>query len=179
MGHILLNAKIAKAALAHLDGQLSSPAHLVIGGGAAMVLAYNHPLATEDMDAFTARGGLSMHQLDAAAKHVAKEMGIAPDWLNAHFETYTHVLPHDYAKRLRAVFQGKQLRVDALGPEDLLIMKCFAARDKDRPHARKLIRVAKDLSVVENQLARLVEKRIPGAPKAADYFDDLQDELSL
>lgn len=162
-----------------LDAALDRPARLVIGGGAAMVLAYDHPLATQDVDGFAARGGLTFAELDAAARTVAGELEIAPDWLNAHFETFAHVLPPDYATRLRLVHQGENLRVDALGPEDLLVMKCFAGRDKDRPHARKLLRLAKDLSVVDRRLADLADKGVPGAEAAADVFDDLRDEAGL
>lgn len=166
-------------ALTQLDRQMRQPARLVIGGGAALAMAYNYPLATADVDAFAARGGLSVAELDTLAKGVAAKLGIAPDWLNSHFETFTAVLPDDYAQRLRNVFRGEHLQVDALGPEDLLIMKCFAGRDKDRPHARKLLRIAKELEVVDQQMQQLVQRRYPGAAAAADYFDDLRDELDV
>lgn len=166
-------------ALSLLDQRARESARLVVGGGAAMTLAYKHPIATQDVDAFAAKGGLRMAELDGMAKAVAEELEIEPDWLNAHFETFTAVLPRDYAARLRPVFQGEHLQVDALGPEDLLVMKCFAGRDKDLPHARKLLRLASDLSVVDKQLEYLVERRYPGAERAADYFDDLRDEAGL
>jgi len=166
-------------ALERLDRSIEAAAHLVIGGGAAMVLAYDHPLATADVDAFAGRSGLSMADLAEAARAVAKEMDAAPDWLNAHFETYTAVLPQGYAERLRPVFAGTHLRVDALGPEDLLIMKCFAGRDKDRPHARRLVHLARDLDLVDGHLAHLATRGYPGATRAADYFDDLRDEEDL
>ncbi len=137
---------------------------------------YAHPLATQDIDAFAAKGGLRIADLDMAAKQVARELDIEPDWLNSHFETFTGVLPSDYAQRLRNVFIGERLSVDALGPEDLLIMKCFAGREKDRPHARKLLHIASDLSIVDRQLSKLAERRYPGAEKAADFFDDLRDQ---
>ena len=144
-----------------------------------MILAYQHPIATQDVDAFAAKGGLRMADLDALSRAVADELNIDPSWLNSHFETFTGVLPADYATRLRSVFQGKHIQVDALSPEDLLIMKCFAGRDKDRPHARKLIRLASDLALVDRQLEYLVERRYPGAERALDYFDDLRDEAGL
>lgn len=177
--HRAVDAKLLKTALAKLDGHLAERAHLIVGGGAAMLLAYGHSLATQDVDAFAARGGLRIADLDSLARKVAAELDIEPDWLNAHFESFAHVLPGDYAKRLQNVFDGKWLRVDVLGAEDLLVMKCFAGRDKDLGHARKLIRLAKDLDVVERRIAELVDKRIPGAEKAADYFDDLRDEAGL
>lgn len=174
--HNPLDIKRMRRALELLDAAMDEPAHLVIGGGAAMVLAYDHPIATQDVDAFAARGGLRVAELDALAKRVAKQLDIEPDWLNQHFETFTGVLPSDYGERLRRVYQGEHLQVDALGPEDLLLMKCFAGRDKDRPHARKLIELGADFNLVDRQLELLVTKRYPGAQKAADYFDDLRDE---
>ena len=174
-----LDADLMRQALEALDAHCEGPAHLVVGGGAAMVLAYDHPLATQDVNAFAARGGLSLPELDRAAREIAEELRIAPDWLNSHFETYTHVLPSDYGRRLVPVFAGEKLKVDALGAEDLLVMKCFAARDKDRPHARRLLREAKDLGVVERRLAELVEQVDPGRGGRGDYFDDLRDEAGL
>lgn len=179
MPRLPLDQKRMLQALGLLDERATESARLVIGGGAAMTLAYKHPIATQDVDAFAAKGGLRMAELDALARAVADELQIEPDWLNAHFETFTAVLPRDYATRLRPVFHGKHIQVDALGPEDLLVMKCFAGRDKDRPHARKLLRLASDLSIVEKQIAYLIEHRYPGAERAADYFDDLRDEADL
>ena len=124
----LLDADTMRKAFQLVDSELKNKARFIVGGGAAMTLAYSHPLATHDVDAFAARGGLSIADVDALAKKIATRLGIAGDWLNSHFDTYTIVLPSDYATRLRRVFNGKQLTVDALGPEDLLIMKCFAAR---------------------------------------------------
>ena len=91
--HRHLDRRLALRAFEAIDARLSADTHLVVGGGAAMSLAYGHPLATEDVDAFAARGGLSMAQLDKAAREVAADLGLAPDWLNAHFVTFTHVLP--------------------------------------------------------------------------------------
>lgn len=168
-----------RLALEKLDAEVDQPARLVIGRGAAMILAYGHTLATQDVDAFAAKGGATVAELDAAAKRVAAELSIAPDWLNAHFTTFTHVLPADYAERARRVYDGNQIVVDALGPEDLLIMKCFAGRDKDIPHARVLLGHLTRPEVVDAQLSQLIERRIPHAQRAADFYDDLCDELDV
>lgn len=176
---VLLDEKRMRAALADLDTQLDRDVQLVIGGGGAMVLAYRHPLATNDVDAFTRRGSATLAEIDVFAKRTAKKLDLAPDWLNQHFETFTHVLPADFATRLRPVFAGKRLTADALGPEDMLVMKCFAGRDKDRPHAKRLLREVKDFGVVDRQLALLADKRVLHAQRAADWLDDLRDELGL
>lgn len=180
MSHLALDESRMRDALLRLDALLSSPTRLVIGGGAAMVLAYDFRLDTQDVDAFTAKGSVSLAELDAALKSVARELDIEPDWLNPHFETYTGVLPADYATRLRRVLAGGHLVVDALGPEDLMVMKCFAARDKDLPHARHLLKQPGfDIEIVDRQLSHLIDKRYPKADRAADYFDDLRDEIGL
>src|SRR5690606_23704800 len=110
-----------------------------------------------------------------AARAVANALHIEPDWLNSHFQTFTFVLPPTYPERLRNVYRGTHLQVDALGPEDVLLMKCFAGRDKDRPHARRLLAFCEDLSIVDRHLIVLADKRVPGAEAAADFFDGLRD----
>src|SRR5688500_7681607 len=104
MVHRPLDAPLMLEALGRLDSLIPAPSHLVIGGGGAMVLAYEHRLATQDIDAFAARGGLTIAELDGPAKQIARELDIEPDWLNAHFQTYTTVLPSDYKERLRRVY---------------------------------------------------------------------------
>lgn len=61
----------------------------------------------------------------------------------------------------------------ALGVEDLLVMKCFAAREKDVGHARALLKRNPDRGLVERQLQSLADRRIPGAQDALDFYDDL------
>lgn len=173
-----LSEKLMRKLLERLDQKLPSNAHLIVGGGGALALAYNFPLTTQDIDAFAAKQSLSMAEMDALAKEVAKELNVAPDWLNSHFVTFTHVLPADYSRRLRRIFVGQRLVADALGPEDLLIMKLFAGREKDRPHAKHLLRLS-DVHRIEEELSKLIDKRIPGAQRAADFFDDLQDEADV
>jgi len=173
--HRRIDSAIALQAFESLDHRLTEPCRLVLGGGTAMILAHGHPVSTTDADVFPVRGSLS--DLAPHALAVARELGLEPDWLNPWFTTFTHVLPGDYGARLITVFDGAHLRVDALGAEDLLVMKCFAGRDKDRPHTIRLLKQAKDLDIVDRQLSNLIEKRIPGAEKAADLFDDLRERV--
>jgi len=160
-----LDAARLADAFRRLDGRLDRPVTLVVGGGTAMMLAYGLPVRTTDVDAYPVSGRLD--DFAPAIRQVARETGLAADWLNPHFETFAHVLPADYGARLRDVFQGARLRVAALGVEDLLVMKCFAGREKDVGHARALLRRQPDLG--------LVERGVPGAPEAADFLDDLRE----
>ena len=169
-----LSKQSVEEAFRALDEVLPKEVTLIVGGGTAMILAYGIPVATSDVDAYPV--GLTTAELDPYVKRVAREKGLAPDWLNPYYETYAYVLPSDYRSRLREVFKGARLLVRSLGPEDLLVMKCVAGRDKDRGHARALLRAEPDLSVVERRLNDLAEKRYPGAQNALDFFDDLLEE---
>lgn len=159
-------------AFAALDRLLTGPVTLILGGGTAMMLAYQLPVRTSDADAYPQ--GITVEALDPLVKRVARQEGLSPDWLNAHFATFAHVLPGDYGSRLKDVFGGEHLRVRALGVEDLLIMKAFAGRAKDVGHARALLKRRPDLSIVEARLNVLLDKRLPGAGEALDFLDDLQ-----
>jgi hypothetical protein len=163
------------AAFAALDARLERPLTLIVGGGYAMVLAHGLTVATADVDAYPA--GRDFEEVDRLVKEVAVEQGLPHDWLNPYYSTFAHVLPSDYAKRLVPVFSGKQLSARALGVEDLLVMKCFAGRAKDKVHARALLRLSPDLSLVNRRLDELMDRRVPGAPQAADFFDDLLSEV--
>ena len=166
-----LTAPALREAFRDLDGLLDRPVSLVVGGGTAMMLAYGLPVRTADVDAYPR--GVAFGSIQPAIRAVAKRRRLAPDWVNPHYETFAHVLPSDYGSRLRPVFGGKNLEVSALGVEDLLVMKCFAGREKDVGHARALLRRNPDLGIVERRLQELVEKRVKGAPEALDFFDDI------
>lgn len=162
-----------RRALAALDARLDRPLTLVIGGGTAMLLAHGIPVRTTDVDAYPASGGL-----DGLAPHihaVARELDLAPDWLNPHFETFAHVLPQDYASRLEPVFSGRMLQAAALGAEDLLVMKCFAGREKDVGHARALLAKLRHPEVVDRRIEELMDRGVAGAMDAADFLDDLRE----
>lgn len=173
-----LTAEIMKKALKKLDEMIGAqgPAvELVIGGGGAMLLAYEFPIVTADIDGVPR--GMTPDELDPFVKQVALDMNIAGDWLNPYYSTFTYVLPGDFRTRLQKVFQGQKLTVMALGREDLLLMKCFAHRAKDVPHARALLKQGAQVELVEKQIELLKKKGIPGTELAADFLDDLLDDM--
>jgi hypothetical protein len=169
----LLTAEKMRTGLTKLDEKLNTPVRLIVGGGGAMLLAHNFPLATSDIDAVPK--GLSVEELQPMIEAVAREQGLPLDWLNPWFSSFTHVLPHDFELRLVNVFAGQKLRADALGREDLLIMKCFAHRQKDIAHARALIRDGADVDFVYERIDELLKKRIPSAKAAQEFLDEILD----
>lgn len=168
-----LDKRTMKLALEELDRRLKNPLLLIMGGGGAMVLAYQHPLATFDIDAIPK--GLDILELDILVKSIAEKLKLPPQWLNPYFSTYAHTLPADYGHRLVEVLKGKWLTVRALGKEDLLIMKCFAHRQKDVGHARALLKKGVDLLLVENHIENLKKMGIPKSQEALDFLDDLKE----
>jgi len=162
-----------KEAFEALDARLPSDVTLVVGGGSAMMLGYGLPVRTTDVDAYPIAGRLD--DIAALVREVGREVGLSQDWLNPYFETFAHVLPADYGVRLKEVFAGRRLRVMVLGVEDLLIMKCFAGREKDVGHARALLRRKPDLGIVERRIEALVARGVHGAADAADFLDDLME----
>jgi hypothetical protein len=170
-----LTADVMKKALRRLDELLSTPVTLIMGGGGAMILAHGFPLGTTDIDAIPQ--GMEVGELDVLVKRIAQEQGIAVDWLNPYFSTFVHTLPSDYGARLVDVFEGGKLRVRALGPEEMLIMKCFAHRQKDVGHAKALIKNGADTACVEKQIEKLLQKRIPQAQAALDFLQDVLEQV--
>ena len=141
-----------------------------------MILAHGFPLATSDIDAVPV--GLDLFTLDSYVKKVAKELGLPADWLNSYYSTFTHVLPSDYGNRLKPVLILDKLEVLALSKDDLLIMKCFAGRQKDVSHAKALMKKGANIKFIEKHIESLYELKIPGARNALDFLDDLLDQVS-
>lgn len=166
-----VDAAKLRAAFEALDARLDHDVTLVVGGGSAMMLGYGLPVRTTDVDAYPI--GSRLDEISELVRSIGRQLGISQDWLNPYFETFAHVLPADYGSRLKEVFAGKRLRVMALGVEDLLIMKCFAGREKDVGHARALLRRKPDLAVVERRIEELLERAVPGAADAADFLEDV------
>jgi hypothetical protein len=99
-------------------------------------------------------------------------MNLEKDWLNPHFGTFMVLLPLDYSSRLKPVFSGSNLKVQAIGREDIIIMKAFARRPKDATHIRFLKKDA-DMDIVESTIESL--RKIKGdeeVQKALDFIDE-------
>lgn len=166
-----LTAQIMTKALKSLESHLKRPLSLIVGGGGALLLAHNYPLATSDIDAVPK--GMTADELGEIVKKVAAELSLPGDWLNPWYASFTHVLPADFEDRLIVIHEGPQLTVKALGAEDLLLMKCFAHRKKDVPHARALIRKGSDVEMVMDRIEELLKRKIPHAKEAMKFLEDM------
>ncbi len=170
-----LNRQMMLNSLERLDQLVPSELTLIVGGGCAMILAHGLALATTDIDAVPR--GMDLTEFDPYIKQVARELSIAPDWLNPYYATFAHTLPSDYGSRLIEVFKGQKIQALALGLEEMLIMKCFAHRQKDVSHAKALLKKGANVAAVEKQIMSLEKKGIPGAREALDFLDDIRDQV--
>lgn len=168
-----LTAQIMHDAFAALDRRIDRPVRLIVGGGGAMLLAHGYLLATLDVDAVPA-SGLTIAELEPLVRAVAEELELRPDWLNPYYLTFTHVLPHDYGSRLIRVCTLKNLLVDALSQDDLLVMKCFAARQKDVVHARALVKRGARTAYVRDHIIFLQKKGISGTERAVRFLGEIE-----
>ena len=163
-------------ALVELDQRMNQSAKLLLGGGGAMLLAYNFPLSTQDIDAVFYKSPIKESDVHDDILAVADKLDLPKDWLNPYFENFLYTLPSDYETRLQNVYTGKYLTVNALSKEDLLILKCFAGREKDVGHARALIKRGADVDFVRNHIFKMIDAKMPKAHEATDFLDDLTDE---
>jgi hypothetical protein len=174
-----MNKNDMMKAFKSLDKRLKTSTRIIVGGGAALVVAYGVPISTQDVDGVPDRSSMELADFKKEVRAVGRELGVSQDWLNDHFSTFLFVLPSDYGSRLVSLYRGKNLEVCALGKEDLVIMKCFAGREKDIPHVRVLLKKGADLKVVDDRLHELMLKNVSGAQKASDFLSDICEEMGV
>lgn len=118
-------------------GELAQPdeIHLVIVGGAAMVLGYGERESTHDVDAVVIDGVASSRVRDLVEK-IARERGWEPSWLNDGAKSFLHGFalgPELFRSPGIVVWQPSSLQ--------LLAMKLSAWRDDvDIADATRLLR---------------------------------------
>lgn len=166
-------------AFERLDKYLKQPAEILVGGGAAMILAHNVPLSTMDIDGLLVGSKITPAELDPLVKKVAQDLNIHAHWFNSYFDTYTFTIPSDYKQRTKKIYNGTNLKVYALGLEELLIMKCFAGREKDIGHAKAIVKKGANLTFVDDYMQSLADKGLPGTTEALDFLDDIKDQLGV
>lgn len=174
-----MDKKTMLQAFREVDRKLKSPVNVIVGGGAAMLLAYGVPLATHDIDGFLTETSVTAAEFDLLVKAVASEMKINPQWFNSFFDSFTYTIPPDYKERLAKIYKGKFLQVSAFGKEDLLVMKCFSGREKDIGHAKAILKRGVDLEAVEAQIENLKSKGVPNAQKAIDFLEDVCEQAGM
>jgi predicted nucleotidyltransferase len=106
-------------------------ADVFVVGGAAMALAYDATRVTRDVDSLFVPHGIVLEE----ARHVAKDLGLPPWWLNEQASVY---ISGKEDPKKRRVFDHPGLRVTAASPRHVFAMKALAARTRDIDDLRLL-----------------------------------------
>jgi hypothetical protein len=153
----------------HLKGE-GSRFELLLFGGAALVVLYNARDSTKDVDAL-AVAPEGTRAIFRAARSVAKEMHLPPDWMNDAAKGYLRgIAPGEL------ILETETLLVRAAATEQLLAMKLSAWRDDvDISDARLLL---SKLPGAQDDIWAAVEPFIvPGRELKAQYaFADLWED---
>lgn len=138
-------------------------AELFVVGGAAMAIAYDARRTTTDVDAIFVPSAV----VREAARDVAKQLGLEPDWLNDGAKGFAPGDDPDQAP----VFEGRFLSVAVASPRYLLAMKLLASRtDRDIDDIKALYELC-GLSTAEEGV-QLLESYYPASviPARAQFL---------
>lgn len=151
----MLKVKTIRDLFSALNDQLAKKevrGEVGICGGAVMCLVFQAREATKDIDAIFA----PTQAIREAARRVAKEFALSPDWLNDAAKAYFHVDPPR-----ETVLEFSHLRVWAPKAEYMLAMKCISARfdTHDREDVEFLLDYLQITSA--QQVFRIIETYYP------------------
>jgi hypothetical protein len=151
-------------------GTLCAPGtEIVLGGGAALILAGYIDRGTEDGDVIHSTPRLA--DLEDVLAIVAEEHDLPGAWLNDGVKAWADVLPPDFLGRLEEVGVFTNLRVRRLGRRDLLVMKFFALRAQDLEDISAMAPVEEEIAFVRGQLGRIARTRPDRALRMQLYLD--------
>src|SRR5688572_8140587 len=119
------------AVLRRLDEELTKLGEkrtLVVCGGSALIVMNVIDRRTRDIDVIAPPIDDGLEKI---AKALAKEFGLAENWLNDWPAPLARDLTKGWQSRTVAIFNGKALELRALGREDLLATKLYAFCDRE------------------------------------------------
>ena len=128
--------RTAFEALAQRLAARQTRGHIYVVGGAAMVMAHRRSKSTLDVDALTIDPREAI--LDAA-REVAVEQGLDPDWLNDEVRRIG-VLPYPTETTPKVLFDSPFLVVTGASARHMLAMKIRTGRARDERDIKLLLR---------------------------------------
>lgn len=177
MTRMTLDERELRKALAALGSELewSGEVRIVLIGGAAGLLTGQLLLhRTSDCDIVQHLPQAAWSAMQRAARRVAQELGIAPDWLNADVRGLAHRLPEGWEARASEVGCFGAVTVMAIGREDLIAMKFIAGRQQDREALAELGVTVREAAFVRRYLQRLAERHPQEAGQVRDALELLE-----
>ena len=156
---------------------------LLIGGAAGAITGLlSENRVTQDCDVMHyAPNEARQVVLDAAAA-VAKELGLADDWLNSK-AMQMDILPHGWHNRKVHIGTFGLLDIYAVGRIDMLCMKFFANRSQDREDIFEMKPSKNELEIVRTYLNMLIVPsrnanldQVASAFKLVDAMEEILNE---
>jgi hypothetical protein len=167
-----LDRRLLLELLADVGDRLNDEVEVTLAGGCAGMLTAELPATrtTVDCDVTRSEPETGFASLRQAAIEVAKQRGLAEDWLNNRVEQLD-VLPSGWRRRRVATGLFGRLRVWCVGRTDLLAMKVYAGRLQDRTDVLDMKPSVEEVEFVRRYLDQL---RVPS--RNAD-LDQVQSAL--
>lgn len=145
--------RAARQALEALGQLCPTGTHVVLVGGAALILGYGVARTTHDIDVLMASPRLA--EFGRAIDQVADQLDLAKRWINDGAKAYGEVLPDDFRDRLTHIGRFGHLSVDAVSRRDLLLLKLHALRPEDLEDVDALAPTSDEIAFVRAQLPRI------------------------
>jgi len=148
----------------------------VVVGGAALCLMGTVDRRTKDVDVLSPR--LAPHMRELADQFAARQRSvdgtISEGWLNNGPASLLDVLPDDWPRSVRVIFQGEAVTLWTLGRLDLLWTKLFALCDRfeDLDDCIALAPTSEELTAARDRGAEQ-----DGNPLWPQHVDDTLDLL--
>lgn len=149
---------------------------LLVGGMAGKLAGYlPEGRNTVDCDAIHCEPAAGLGQLEMWIPEVAKEFGLAPNWLNDRSSMFAHWLPPGWLGRRQHLGDFGLLRVFCVGRVDFIVLKALAARAVDQQDLFSLKASARDVATARELLAKMKAEGITSS--AVDLALILLNEL--
>ncbi len=132
---------------------------LLVGGAAGMLTGLLPPArTTTDCDVMAYVPEDAMGAVEHAAEKVARELGLATNWLNSSVQLRRDALPDDWRSRRVWIGTWGRLNVYAVSRVDLIAMKVLAGRAQDLEDIMSMKPRADDVEFVKRYLDGLATK---------------------
>ena len=143
---------------------------MVVGGGAAItLLGHARVSGTRDIDIV---GSALDEELKNGAHFVAEELGLLPNWLNESATAFNDRYPEGWIKRIKLVFESKNLIVHAVCREDMIYSKICSELDRGFDYDDIVT-----LLPTEEELANLKEVSRTMKSNTGDTFPEFEIEF--
>jgi hypothetical protein len=146
----------AFAAMGEAIGGYEDIEIVLVGGMAARLAGWIDSLeTTQDCDVMVYMPESQMGHVEQEAFNVGQKLGLPANWFNSNCRIFEWVLPPGWERRKRRVGQYGLVGVTHVGRCDVVALKVFASRDRDREPLIAMKVTAEEIDFAEHHLGAL------------------------